>query len=322
MNIATALNRKYLEYTSVMLTSLGTNNRQESVRVFLLHHELTDKDIQLLEASLESYNIEIVPLKVDRKQFTNRLPRTAEWSIETYYRLMLFDMLPDDVDRLLYLDVDIIVNKSLHEFYNTDFKGKDFVVCENAGGYINYEERMSQKQLEMFGPIFKQGFRYFNAGVILMNVEKLRTEYNFNRYLECIKKWNYEMGAPDQDILNYEHYNQLIYVDSHKYNYFSRIAHENGIDYKKGKKVLGIIHYTDEKPWNTKNYHYPIEKIWWDYAKKTMFYHELLEQFMEQTMADSTIEEWIRNMIGQQDELKEKLGQSLELNNKLMSLLK
>lgn len=322
MNIATALNRKYLEYTSVMLTSVCENNRQESVRVFLLHHELTDEDVRLLEISLEAYDIEIVPLKVERKKFTDRFPRTAEWSIEMYYRLMLFDLLPDDVERLLYLDVDIIVNMSLHEFYYTDFEGKELVVCENAGGYINYKERMGQKQLEMFDPLFKQGFQYFNSGVMLMNVEKLRVGYNFKRYMDCIKKWNYEMGAPDQDILNYEHWDQLIYADAHKYNYFSRIAHENGIDYENGKKVLGIIHYTDEKPWNTKNYHYPIEKIWWDYAKKTMFYHELLEQFMEQTMADATIEEWIRSMMGQLDELEAKLGQSLELNKKIMSLVR
>ena len=57
----------------------------------------------------------------------------------------------------------------------------------------------------MFHDMLAQGFRYFNAGVMLFNVAQIRKTNNFNTYMEAIKKWNYEMEAPDQDILNYVH---------------------------------------------------------------------------------------------------------------------
>lgn len=56
------------------------------------------------------------------------------WSIEAYYRLMLLDILPSNVKRMFYFDVDIIVNKSLEDFYNINFEGNDLAACEDDCG--------------------------------------------------------------------------------------------------------------------------------------------------------------------------------------------
>lgn len=322
INIATALNKKYLRYTGVMLTSLCANNTVEHIRVFVLHHELDDDDFRLLEECLDSYDIEIVSLKIDRKLFDERLPHNMQWTIETYYRLLLLELLPQDVERLLYLDVDIIVNFSIDEFYYLDFCDDEIIVAENAGGLINANERLNQKQHEMLDPMFKQGFKYFNAGVLLLNISLLRQNYNFQTYLQAIEEWNYEMGAPDQDILNYVHWNKVGYIDPTIVNYFSRVAHEQGITYEQAKETIMILHFTDEKPWETRNYHYPIEQIWWDYAKLTPFYTELLEDFLKKTLEDHSVEEWIRDMIKQINETTEKCKQSMQINQKLLDMLK
>lgn len=321
MNIATALNRKYLQYTAVMLTSLCINNPDEPIRAFLLHHELTEEDFEILRRSLDHYDIEIISLKIDRDQFDKRLPYSVQWSIEAYYRLLLLDILPDDVERLLYLDVDIIVNQSISDFYSQPFHGNDLVVCENSAGHLSAQARLGEKQKEMFASRFEKGFLYFNSGVLLMNITGMRGRIDFHTYMKAIGEWDYQMGAPDQDILNYVHWPQVIYADAKKYNYFSRVAHEQGVTYENGRKSLCIMHYTDEKPWETRNYHYPLEKIWWDYAKKTPFYHELLERFLDMTLFDDTLEQWLRNMIEEQKEMAEKLARSLDLSSQLFSML-
>lgn len=105
MNIATALNRKYLEYTVVMLCSLCENNN-EHIDAYLLHSELTTQDIDIIKNSLSKYDITIISVEINKSDFDDRLPRNTQWSIETYYRLMLMDILPESVDRLMYLDVD------------------------------------------------------------------------------------------------------------------------------------------------------------------------------------------------------------------------
>ncbi len=321
MNLATALNRKYIPYTVVMITSLCKNNKTQPIRFFLLHHELQETDLEQIRSALSSYEIEIVPLKVEAALFEDRLPRTEVWSIETYYRLLLLDILPDDVERLLYLDVDIIINQSIEEFYHRDFGGNDMVVCENAGGFINAQERLAEKQKEMFAPMFEKGFRYFNAGVLLMNIAEMKKQYSFQTYQKAIQEWDYNMGAPDQDILNYVHWQKIAYEDSKKYNYFSRVAHEEGLRYESGKKELCIIHFTDQKPWETKNYHYPIEQIWWDYAKETPFYSELLESFLAKTLFDDCVEKWMKSLVENTQELKSELAESLELNQRLIDMI-
>lgn len=321
MYVATALNKKYLEYTGVMLTSLCMNNRDEEISVFLLHHELRDDDVESLRRALTEYDTEICPIKIERERFDDRIPRNEKWSIETNYRLMLFDLLPENVDRLLYIDVDMIVNAPIGEMYHRNFNGKNLLVCENAGGYIDTMSRFNDRQKKMFSDMIDNGVRYFNAGMMVMNVENMRKEYNFDVYVEAMKEWDFEMVAPDQDLLNYLHWNQIEYLDSKKYNYFSRIAHEQGVGYEEGKETLGIIHYTDEKPWETRNYHYPIEQIWWDYAKKTPFYDGLMEGFIKRTMADPYVEEWMRDLMSQVENSNEKLGQAIGLIQQLQSMI-
>lgn len=321
MNIATALNRKYIGYTYVMITSFLENNRDEHNTVYLLNHELTKEDEEKFITDFQNYDADIVFLKINREIFTDQFPVTQVWSMETYYRLFLMDILPESVERILYLDVDMIINQSVKDFYYSDFGGKLLKVCKNAGGYLDQNERLNNKQKEMLHDMLEKGFEYFNAGMLLMNIADLRKKYCFQSYLDAIYEWNFEMGAPDQDILNYLHWNQIEYVDAKKYNYFSRIAHEQGIDYERGKKELCIIHYTDEKPWETKNYHYPIEQIWWDYAKLTPFYTELLESFLEKTMFDSTIEDWLRDLTNQVNDVQSKFQESLELVQKLLAMI-
>lgn len=112
MNVATALNRKYLLYTGVMLTSLCENNPCH-IDIYILHSELTDTDIQRLTECVDKYDISIHPLYIEKDKFEGKMYTDKMWSIEAYYRLMLLDILPSNVKRMFYFDVDIIVNKSL-----------------------------------------------------------------------------------------------------------------------------------------------------------------------------------------------------------------
>ena len=129
MNVATALNRKYLLYTGVMLTSLCENNPCH-IDAYILHSELTDKDIQRLKDCLDKYDVTIYLLYIEKDKFAGRMYTDKMWSIEAYYRLMLLDVLPPNVKRMFYFDVDIIVNKSLEAFYNMNFDGNDLILVK------------------------------------------------------------------------------------------------------------------------------------------------------------------------------------------------
>jgi len=319
MNIATALNKKYLLYTGVMLQSLCMNNKMP-IRAFLLHSELEDSDIQVLEDALHEFDIEIVPLKVKKELFSDRLPRNVQWSIETYYRLALLELLPMDVERLRYIDVDIIINKSLEELYTVEFEGDEVIGAEDACGKKSFDE-LGVNQKIMFASMYEQGFRYFNAGFLLFNIEEMRKKYSFETYQNAIEEWEYKMEAPDQDILNYVHWEKVGYINPYEYNLFARVGHNEGMTYEQVKKDVRVIHYPGAKPWDAENCHYDIEKLWWDYAKETPFYMQLLEEFLHKTMTDIRVEKYIEELLEQVTELQGQLRDSMALNEKFLAII-
>ncbi len=319
MNVATALNRKYLRYAAVMLWSLCENN-PGPVRVFLLHSELTEDDIRELKDVLRQFEAEICDIKIDRTLFGDRLPYNEQWSIETYYRLQLPDLLPPETKRLFYIDVDIIVNKSLRELYAADFQGNDLLATEDSCGTKTWE-LYTEKQKEVFQDRYQAGFRYFNAGFILMNMAQIRKSCRFETYQKTMEAWNYQMSAPDQDILNDVHWEKTGYLDYNQYDLFARIAHNCGISYEHVRDAVSIVHYAGDKPWDAGSFHFDIERLWWDYAKKTPYYQELLEEFLYKTMTDTCLEEYVADLLRQIEQANNQLKESLGLNQRLLAML-
>lgn len=311
MNVATALNKKYIRYTVVMLTSLCENNPVH-IDAYLLNSELDSEDIIDISQSLSNYDIDIIPIEIDPQKFDDKFPKDEQWSIEMYYRLLMGELLPSTVDRILYLDVDIIVNKSLEEFYNLDFGDIEIFATDDRSGN-NAPSTYSRKHNDMFKQAYDHGYRYFNSGVMLMNFELLRSRYSFQTYVDAMEKWNFEMDAPDQDILNWVHWRNIGYVDYKIYDYFSRVAHQNKVSYKTAKEQIAIIHFSGTKPWDYCNFHFDIEKIWWEYAQMTPYYDEILEEFVEKAMIDTTIEKYFIEKIETNNKLKETLNKTMEL---------
>lgn len=320
MNITTALNQKYINYTIVMLTSLCRNNPVH-IEAYILHSELTAENFQYMHECLASYDITLIPIFIHREIFHERFPRNEQWSLETYYRLFLLDKLPNTVTRILYLDVDLIIHRPLEEFYSVDFETDEIIACADSCGRLGWEKR-SDKQRQMFAPMIEKGYLYFNAGVMLMNIEQMRERYNFDFYMQAVREWNYEMSAPDQDILNYVHWEKTGYIDPYEYNLFARIAHNEHISYETAKEKAAIIHFAGDKPWNTTNIHYDIEKIWWDYAALTPCYQTLSAEFMKDIFLNRTFEDRIQSVYEQLEDALSKLKHMNAVNQKLVSLLK
>lgn len=317
INVATSLNSKYMRYTYVMLTSLFENRCvQEDIHIYLLQKDLTDYDKEKLKNLVESYGGKLHLIQIDNDLFPKSCPVSDGWSLETYFRLALLDVLPQDVDKLLYLDVDIIINKSLSELYNTDFEGNMVCACPDTMQWVFPDSRnkIFEKQIE-------KGFTYFNAGVMLLNIKELRGKYGLKDYLNIAEKLEYRLEAPDQDLLNYIHWNEIKFIDSNKFNLFALLAYNHGINYEDVKQEVMIVHYPGPKLWSGKTVHFNIEQLWWDYAKKIPFYSEFMEEFMEQILHDSTIYDTMQKLMNDKKMLKEELDKSVEICQKLVKMI-
>lgn len=302
-----------------MLFSLACNNACH-LDIFLLHSELDNDDITMLSSYVIGYDVALHPLKTEPSLFSNRILTNDLWSMEACYRLLLPELLPDDTERILYLDGDVIVNKSLERFYQTDFCGNDLICTVNSCGE-NVPEDYGPKHQEMFAPMYANGYRYFCSGVLLFNIAEIRKKYSFQTYLDAMNAWDYQMEAPDQDILNWVHGNHVSYADWKQYNMFARIAHNNGWTYETVKEQCSIVHFAGDKPWTFRNVHFDIEKLWWDYAIKTPACHSLLEDFMTGSFLENArVESYIINLEKRNKDLQNSLHQASDLLKKLLNM--
>lgn len=317
LNIATALNSRYMRYTYVMLTSLFVNQTGADIHVYLLHSDLSDEEQDCLRSLARSYGHTIHYLHIDKKAFPIELPTTQMWSLETYYRLFLLDILPDEVDRLLYLDVDMIINKPILDLYQTDFEDGYFCACKD----MTVDFPMSDIRDEIFKEHIAAGFTYFNAGLMLWNIAALRGRYFFEFYMGLAKELEYKMLAPDQDLLNYIHWNQVKFVDEYQYDLFSKKAYNDGFRYERVREETAIIHYAGAKPWQGQYIHYDIEKLWWDYAKQTPFYMEFLEEFMQGCLGDPLVYNTVQSISEEKNSIFGELQKSVALCKQLAQML-
>lgn len=317
MNISTSLNSRYMRYTYVMLTSLFENQPKDlDIHIYLLQSDLTDEDKIHLQNVVESYGGTLHVIQMDRSLFPKNCPVSDSWSLEIYYRLALLDVLPEDVDRLLYLDVDIIVNKSLCEMYFVDFEGNMLCACGDA-----WKGDIPDVRMEIFREHLEKGFTYFNSGVMLLNISAMRGKYNLDKYLNVAEKLEYRMLAPDQDILNYAHWEEVRILDKNKYNLFGRLAYNHDIHYEEVKEQVSIVHFPGYKPWSGVNLHFDIEQLWWDYARKTPFYVEFMEEFLHETINDPFIFNTMETISEEKRVLTEELNKSVALCRKLLQMV-
>lgn len=323
MNIATAFNSKYARYAYVMLTSLLENQLPETeVNVYILYSEVTEENRNCIEQLTESYGGSVHWIFVSNEVFPDNCPTSIFWTLEAYYRLLLSDLLPEDVDRILYLDVDIIVNQSLEEIYNTDFECKLLCACKDI--YPLDSDKGSffgDKRDILFREQLKQDFTYFNSGVILFDMNRMRKEYCLKQYLELGDKLKFDVIAPDQDLLNYMHWQDVKLIDGNQYDLFAKVAYNHGIHYEEVKKEVTIIHFAGQKPWIGYYVHFDIEQLWWDYAKMSPFYNELLEEFMQQSLHNPLIYDTLLQCSLEKQQLQEELDKSVKLCQRLVKMI-
>ena len=319
INIVTSLNDKYTLYTVVLLTSIFESQTEGyPIQIYILYNSLNEDNKNILQDTVAKYGqAPIEFIHVDGNLFSGFLTNYC-WSHEAYFRLMLPDIMPDEMDRLLYLDVDVIVNKDISGMYFEDLTGID--ICAQID--VN-KQPFEDLRDEFFKEWYEEGsLQYFCSGVTLWNLSRIRENHSFASYIEIAKRLEFKMVAPDQDILNIAHHGYIrIWEDSAKYGLYGKYSYNIGIHYDEVKEYSAIIHYIGQKPWEGQYIHYDIEQLWWDYAKLTPYYYELMEGFLQRAIHDPLVYDTLKESQAIRETLSKQLDESMVVNKKLLNML-
>ena len=195
MNIVIATDDNYIQHCSVMVTSVLENNKD--AHFFVLTEGLTDMNKSILKDIAERYNSTIDFCIVD-SNIVKHFPMPADGgdhiSIATYYRLLIEYLIPSSIDKVIYMDCDIVVRGDLSELYNIDLEGK-------ALGAV-YQNVIPSTKQDLDRLMMSEELGYFNAGVLLINLKYWRENDVTKRLLNFIKCHFTLIKQHDQDTLN------------------------------------------------------------------------------------------------------------------------
>ncbi len=185
----------------------------QEIDIYLPYEDLPDKELEELVRFVESVpGKRIYPLYVGA-EFKGRVTSNSGINIEAYYRVLGIELLPEEVKRILYLDVDMVVKGSLWNLYHTEITGHPFVACEDIFGIIN---GFHAENMERLG--IPAEYTYFNTGVLLLNVEYLRKDNAVNKLLQMIYQKYKQYLYNEQDAMNELYYDKVLYVGWDEYN--------------------------------------------------------------------------------------------------------
>lgn len=240
VNILITTDDNYLEHAIDLLYSIKQNN-DFFINLYLIYNDLSDEGIEKLKSFIFEKDIgTLKPYYLDLNEYN--FPIYIKYMSTTIYcRLFAPFIINEKIERILYLDCDIICTGNISEFYNSYFGEKIIVACENLvperegdfNGWRNLELDLPRKNF------------YINSGVLLINVNKYKKFTNVQSIISYIQDYYDRLFMHDQDILNKMFYRKIKKADI-KYNY-----QINSIDLVTDDIDCRLVHYSEQKkPWN------------------------------------------------------------------------
>lgn len=285
--IVFAVTNDYCKYLSVVIQSIiYTSASNRHYDIIVLEENITDANKSILQNQMpENFSIRFYNMKgiIEKYQLTSWF-YTGRLAPAAYFRLFIPEIL-QDYKKCIYLDTDIIVQADIQELYQEDI-GKAYLGAINDVLQSDPEkQRYFREHLKMKNP----QETYFNSGVLLMNLESIKKNNLISKFLSFVKINN--KYYHDQNILNGVCEGHVTYL-SPAWNmitsscfYKEHRCHPYKGEYRHFAENLKaalsedvrIIHYaTWIKPWQ--NPYLPWAHIWWNVARKTPFYEEILYQ--------------------------------------------
>ncbi len=226
INICYASDNNYAKYLALSIaTILTSKNDEDNLHFYILDGGISDIAKQKLLNLKKIADFDIDFIQVDEKKFNDcPLEQGARLTRAAYYRLLIADFIPD-VDKILYMDCDIQVKSSLKELFSSDIKDYYLAAVEDIDEVKN-SNRLNLK-------------KYFNSGVLLLNLVKFREIDFTSKIFDWIAVHKDQIVFHDQDVLNLYFADNVKFLDK-KWNLQGILK---SVKFRKEYKEGNLIHF-------------------------------------------------------------------------------
>jgi lipopolysaccharide biosynthesis glycosyltransferase len=258
INIALAADNKFAVLAATLLKSVEIAHKDEDIfiRAFLISNNISKKRLEKIKKSIDFNKIELNILNPLESDFEVLKGVNNYKKLTHYHRLILPYLLPNEIERLLYLDCDIIVLKSLYNLFNTNLSSNNIVaavrdqrvkaICDDWQAIENYNDF----NLDPDKP-------YFNSGVLLMDLKKWKSENISQKVVSITQNNPLHVKWFDQYGLNVALYDKWKVMDK-RWNHFPTNQNQE----------ISITHFVTHNP-NTHDYNGPNKKLFYQILDST-----------------------------------------------------
>jgi len=261
LTIVVASDNHYIILLAALIKSIEDNIRKgQQINIYIIEDAVSDSSKRKLQRSINANITTLHWQKMDEvipKGMQLPLDRSS-YPLNIYMRLFIPYFIPQEIESVLYLDVDMIVLGDVTSIFENNMTDKvvaavldpRIITFDNSwGGVMNYEA------LGLPGTT-----RYFNTGLLLMNLKKWREQNVTEKIIQCIDNNKKFANYPDQYGLNVVLANKWLELNP-LWNHFSTIDTT--------EKPL-LIHFVERKPiYQSYNYSEEFKKIFYQYLNQT-----------------------------------------------------
>ena len=245
----------YAPALGVALRSLLDNAKGDNdIRIHVMSTSLSEENRATLSAIVaERATIHFVNMRERVAPLADRLCLRDYYSVATYLRLFISEMYPE-YDKALYLDCDIVVTGDIAELYGAP---TDDVLVAAVSEDVMWRIDVFGRYVETLFSIPRREF--FNAGVLVMNLDRFRRDRILERFLDLSAKRRFVV-TQDEDYLNVLCRGAVRLLPDEW----------NTSPLEEGEVTPKLIHYKlDRKPWHYTDVRFSEE--FWQYAEKTPY---------------------------------------------------
>ncbi len=246
MNLLFSLNKGYVDTFLNCLISIERSGGADHYDIYILNSDFDRQTEQIVRRHGKKSVFHFV--HVDPALFDG-FPEFKRYPRQIYYRIIAPLLLPEDLDRILYLDADIVVINPLTGLYNEDFEGNWYIGCTHANLFL---ELINKIRLGVVDDA-----PYINTGVMMFNLEKLHGQIDIAKIRNYVCSRKQSFLLPDQDIIFGMYGTKIKLVDTVIYNLSDRMLmfynsdpSNKPIDLRWIRQNTVVVHYCGRnKPW-------------------------------------------------------------------------
>ena len=263
IHLALAFDQNFITPFYVLLTSVFENNKHNNLQIHAVATGVGTEERQKIADFVKSNNALISFYEVDEAYVASfATSKDSRYGLATFYRLLLPAMLPLQIEKIIYIDVDVIVIGDLAELYNIPIPGVPIAAVPDPVEWDRLDLDIPDRA------------NYFNAGVLLINIALWKSQHIAEKAIKFLKEHPEKAIYVDQDALNAVLIGNWLKLGD-KFNYTYRVVPRASQTFlNELLKSKTIIHYNESvKPWHRHSAS-PLKYVYHNYFRKSPISHK------------------------------------------------